>query len=88
MNIYKILFFSGTTATAVLASLAATGDKRSVTIQVAVSMAYFILLIDEHDGFALTELKENKLDYINSQQPRDKNHQASFVNDTFLKLNT
>ena len=27
----------GTTATAILASLAATGDKRSLTIQVAVS---------------------------------------------------
>ena len=62
------LIFLGTTATAVLASLAATGDKRSVTIQVAVSMAYFILfMIDEHDGFVLTELKENELDYINSQ---------------------
>ena len=40
MEIHRILLSSGTTATAVLASLAATGDKRSVTIQVAVSIAY------------------------------------------------
>ena len=36
----------GTTATAMLASLAATGDKRSLTIQVAVSKTETIGTID------------------------------------------
>ena len=70
-----------------LASLAATGDKRSVTIQVAVSMAYFILLIDEHDGSALTELKRISLIVSTVKNHVNKDHQVSFVTDTFLKLN-